>query len=231
MNYGYIDLNGELPLELNPDDEEDRYFIQLYHHVATAVDIQGKDVLEVGSGRGGGASYVKRYLKPRTVLGIDIAQSAVDLSNQLHQVPGLSFQQGDAENLPLEDELFDVVLNVESSHCYGNMEKFVAEVFRVLRPGGYFSFTDLRFANKLQETRKLFHESLFTILKEKIITENVVAALDEVSEWKKESLKKVTPFFLRKSFYDLTAVKDTGGYNVLKTGKKIYISCLLQKPV
>ena len=68
MNYGYIDLNGELPLELNPDDEEDRYFIQLYHHVATAVDIQGKDVLEVGSGRGGGRPRPARSPEPFTRL-------------------------------------------------------------------------------------------------------------------------------------------------------------------
>ena len=36
---------------------------QLYHYVAAAVDLDGKKVLEVGSGRGGSASYVARVLQ------------------------------------------------------------------------------------------------------------------------------------------------------------------------
>ncbi|SVD50227.1 uncharacterized protein METZ01_LOCUS403081 [marine metagenome] len=35
---------------------------QLYHYVAASVDLDGKKVLEVGSGRGGGANYVTRVL-------------------------------------------------------------------------------------------------------------------------------------------------------------------------
>ena len=52
MNYGFIDDN---PPELEPEDESDRLFIQLYHMNIRDVDLAGKQVLEVGSGRGGGA--------------------------------------------------------------------------------------------------------------------------------------------------------------------------------
>src|SRR4051794_29927493 len=62
MNYGYAPLDpGAAVPALRPEDEKDRYCIQLYHHVASACDLRGKDVLEVGCGRGGGASYVARY--------------------------------------------------------------------------------------------------------------------------------------------------------------------------
>ena len=54
MNYGFAPSAGA-PLPLEPVDEIDRYCIQLYHHVASAVDLAGREVLEVGSGRGGGA--------------------------------------------------------------------------------------------------------------------------------------------------------------------------------
>jgi len=47
MNYGYAELNGT-ELDLQGELEKDRYFIQLYHHVAAAVDLNGKKVLEVG---------------------------------------------------------------------------------------------------------------------------------------------------------------------------------------
>ena len=45
MNYGYAELNGQ-NLDLQGESEEDRYFIQLYHYVTTAVDIKNKKVLE-----------------------------------------------------------------------------------------------------------------------------------------------------------------------------------------
>jgi len=77
MNYGF-DENGFFP-DLKTEDKQERYPIQLYHHVASQTDLSGKVVLEVGSGRGGGASYVSRYLRPSSVLGVDISESAVEL--------------------------------------------------------------------------------------------------------------------------------------------------------
>ena len=63
LNYGYVDLDhGGEPLPLSEADENQRYEIQLYHHLATMIQFnwQGLKVLEVSSGRGGGACYLKR---------------------------------------------------------------------------------------------------------------------------------------------------------------------------
>src|SRR5204863_875878 len=125
-------------LPLDGADEVNRYSIQLYHHLARTVNMDGARVLEVGCGRGGGCSYLARYQQPASVLGIDFSAKAIAFCNRVHAVPGLTFQQGDAESLPCETGTFDVVLNVESSHCYGSVPAFLGEVFRVLRPGGYF---------------------------------------------------------------------------------------------
>jgi hypothetical protein len=74
MNYGFAELDGTAKtFELQPDDEAERYPIALYRHVATLAPIEGRDVLEIGSGRGGGASYVARYLKPSRMVGIDLS--------------------------------------------------------------------------------------------------------------------------------------------------------------
>ena len=99
------------------------------------VDLGGAEVVEteglhrrerqVGSGRGGGASYIARYLNPASMLGVDYSKSAVKLCSRIHSVPSLTFKQGDAESLPCADKSFDIVLNVESSHCYGSMDRFV----------------------------------------------------------------------------------------------------------
>src|SRR5688572_27985796 len=45
MNYGYIPPSGTPALALNPDDESNRYCIQLYHFVASAAELKGKRVL------------------------------------------------------------------------------------------------------------------------------------------------------------------------------------------
>ena len=52
--------------------------------------------------------------------------------------------QADAEKLPFDDESFDAIINVESSHCYPHIDSFLSEVRRVLAPGGCFGIVDFR---------------------------------------------------------------------------------------
>src|SRR5438067_13074187 len=73
MNYGYADIDPSAKeLSLSDDEGENRFCIQLYQHVAGAVDLYGKDVVEVGSGRGGGASYIARLVRSWLMLGLDL---------------------------------------------------------------------------------------------------------------------------------------------------------------
>ena len=51
MTYGYEPNDQVAPIALIAEEERDRYMIQLYHHVATAVYLTEKVVVEVGSGR------------------------------------------------------------------------------------------------------------------------------------------------------------------------------------
>jgi hypothetical protein len=44
----------------------------------------------------------------------------------------------------IPDVVFNPVINIESAHCYWSMDTFLPQVGRVLRPGGGFSFADLR---------------------------------------------------------------------------------------
>ena len=53
--------------------------------------------------------------------------------------------KGNAERLPFNDETFDVVLNVESSHLYTRRVNFVREVHRVLKTGGFLCTADVRY--------------------------------------------------------------------------------------
>ena len=229
MNYGYAELNGT-ELDLQGEPENDRYFIQLYHHVAAAVDLNGKKVLEVGSGRGGGASYVARVMNPSEMVGLDYSANAVKFSNKNNADDNLTFKEGDAENLPFNDDTFDIVLNVESSHCYGNMQQFVNEVNRVLKPGGYFSWADLRSAEEGTKLPNIFNSAGFTTKDERMITPQVLNALDLIHDRKMKMIDDNVPHFVQPAFRDFAGVKDSKIYSAFSDGSAVYISYILKKP-
>lgn len=230
MNYGFAPLDeAGQPLSLQPADEPNRSSIQLYHHVAGAVSLEGLDVLEVGCGRGGGASYVKRYLRPQQMTGVDFSAKAVRFCQANHHVEGLSFVQGDAESLPFADESFDAVLNVESSHCYGSMPAFLRQVHRVLRPGGHFLFADLRMATDLDRLQEQLLASGLTIVEREEITDRVLAALRSDSERKLTLIEKSVPKRLLPAFRQFAAVEGSETYEAFRTGAMVYVRYVLGK--
>lgn len=230
MNYGFITDIDTQKRELNAEDENDRVFIQLYDYVASQMNLKDKKVLEVGSGRGGGASFIARYHCPSELIGLDYSKKAVELSNDVHKgIENLSFIHGDAENLPFENNSFDAVVNVESSHCYGNMPKFVKEVSRILKPGGNFSWADLRGSSTISETENAFKIAELSKIQDRIITPNVVMALDEIHDRKSEMINAHVPRWIQPAFRDFAGVKDSKIYNGFKDGTTVYMSKAFQK--
>lgn len=238
LNYGYAPLEPPYQdIELAPDLEPDRYGMQLYNRVAGGADIAGKDVLEVGCGRGGGASFVFDRYKPASMVGLDLAEKAVVHCRSVHGRSGLDFRAGDAENLPFEDASFDAVLNVESSHCYPNIERFFAEVTRVLRPGGHLLFADLRGEDPTGETpsprdelREQIKAAGLEIVDEEDITRNVVRSLDLDSDRRKESVEKYTPKMLQPQMLDFAGVVGSKCYDNFDTGRATYTRFVARKP-
>ena len=230
MNYGYASLNGTSQIELKKEDESNRLFIQLYHYAASQIPIRGKQTLEIGSGRGGGASFVAQYHNPSHMTGLDYSATAVKLSISLHkEVSNLQFVQGDAESLPFNDKSFDAVINVESSHCYGNMAAFVKEASRVLKPGGYISWVDLRGEVMVSDTESAFNIPELSCIFEETITPQVLQALDDIHERKIEMIELHVPKFLQPAFRDFSGVKNSKIYNAFKDGSAVYLAKGYQK--
>ena len=93
--------------------------------------------LDIASGPG----YVAAAAAKRgaTVLGVDFSPGMVVQARQLH--PGIDFRDGDAEQLPLGNGLFDAAaMNFGILHL-GQPEKALLEAHRVLRSGGRFAFS------------------------------------------------------------------------------------------
>jgi len=228
MNYGFIDDNGP---ELDSEDESNRLFIQLYHQNIRDVDLLNKDVLEVGSGRGGGASWIAKYAKPRSLLAVDFSKNAVKLANKWYSSQNnLSFKEENAESLSMLNSSFDIVYNVESSHCYGNMEKFINEVYRVLKPGGFFCWTDFRDKPTITSVNSFFEKAKFEIISKKDITNEVLTALDDINNAKAKAISEKVPRAMRKSFETFAGVQGTPVYEAFKAGTLHYYQYLLKKP-
>jgi ubiquinone/menaquinone biosynthesis C-methylase UbiE len=230
MNYGYAASGAAAELPLARADEANRYSIQLYEHATRPVSLRGARVLEVGCGRGGGCSYLARYREPASVLGVDFSVKAIAFCNRVHSVPGLTFQQGDAEALPCQAGAFDVVINVESSHCYGSMPAFLAEVFRVLQPGGHFLWADFRSEERLAETHRQFDAAGFQRRGASLISADVLRALELISERKREMIRRLVPPLLVPCVEDFAGVRGTRVYESLRTGAIQYTSGVFQKP-
>ena len=228
MNFGFY--SEKLHLDLETEDEFERYPIQLYHHVATQVDIAGKTMLEIGSGRGGGASFIARYLQPSKITGIDISSTAVELCDSLYTENNIEFIVGDSENLPQENETFDIVINVESSHCYGSVDDFLSEVKRVLKPKGYFLFCDLRTLEMIDVLETQFHDSGLVLIEKKDITANVIQGLEKMSLFRKKRIHEAVPWGIKGIFESYAGVQGSKTYESFVDGSLVYISAVFQKP-
>ncbi|MBX2892377.1 MAG: class I SAM-dependent methyltransferase [Saprospiraceae bacterium] len=229
MNYGFEPDEQVARPELSEADEPDRYPLQLYHFLVTQTDIEGKTMLEIGSGRGGGASYIARYLKPTSITGMDIADNAVAFANKRHKSPNLGYVTGNAEQIPFEDGRFDVVINVESSHAYGSVANFFAEVKRVLRPGGYFLITDMRDPKNLATFEQTLLGSGLSLVAKKVISENVVQAIALEDDMKRARIRRQIPARYVKFFEEFGGVKGSQIDEDLRSGKLIYFWYVLQK--
>ncbi len=230
MNYGYVPNDDEPPVTLSDDPRIQKYPMQMYHYLAAKTPIKGKHVLEVGSGRGGGAHYVAGSFQPASYVGMDIAQSAVDLSNRIHVLPNLRFLRGSAEDIPLADNSIDVVLNVESCHAYGSVDKFLSEVKRVLKGGGYLLLVDFRDEKNMNLLRRQLQHSGLELLQEEDIAPNVVKAMEAEDDVKRERIKTLFPPKWQKIFGEFAGVVGSRIHQNLKSGARQYHRFVLKKP-
>ncbi len=230
MNYGFaFDERAGAP-DLLEEDETERYCAQLYHAVASQVDMEGQRLLDVGSGRGGGTFHVHRYLKLASTVGLDQASSAVEFCRKTYGgTGGLEFTCGDAMDIPFPEGEFDTVLNVESSHCYPDRQEFFAGVFRTLKPGGHFLYTDFNAPGE-RAGRELVNVG-FDDLIETDITKNVVRGLLLDQKRRVQEIEKRFPVGTRKVARLWAGTPDSWIFRDFKTGAREYIMYRATKPV
>ena len=239
LNYGYAPLEATAPQPPCDGRESDGLGLQLYAAVAGAADLSGKDVLEVGCGRGGGTAFLFERFAPRSMTGLDLARRAIARCRARFARPGLRFGAGNAERLPFADGTFDALLSVESTHCYPDPPSFFGEVDRVLRPGGVLLLADLRssaptsegvFAREdVQQLRRQLSDAGFHALEQEDITANVTRALELDTPARKARSERRVPKPLRPLVLGFAAVEGSPVYRAFAARELTYMRFALEK--
>lgn len=227
MNYGYSKNNHSI--ELEEKDRLNRYSSQLYQFVAGSVEIEGKDILEIGCGRGGGLSYVSRYMSPKSAIGLDLSKNSIEFCQNYYSNENIRFVRGNAERLNFQKNTFDVVINVESSHRYLIMENFLSEAYRVLKPGGFLLFADFRPDHEMELLENQLKSARFIPVKSEVITDNVLEALELTSTDRQVLVRKLTPKILHRIGDMFATTKGTPTFNKLATHQFEYLFYMLMK--
>jgi SAM-dependent methyltransferase len=97
---------------------------------------QGGLVLDNGCGTGHGANYIADT-GARTVVGVDISPEAIGQARNSYRRPNLSFCVMDCRSLSFDRDIFDFVSSLEVIEHLAETERYVWEVHRVLRSGGW----------------------------------------------------------------------------------------------
>jgi SAM-dependent methyltransferase len=228
LNYAFETV-PPVGLRLEPEDEPNRACIQLYHYVASQVDLRGKTVLEVSCGHGGGASWITRTMQPASYTGLDLNPTGVQFCQQRHRVAGLTFVQGDAQKLPFPDNSFDAVVNVEASHCYPDFPGFIAEVTRVLRPGGHFLYADFRFGDQFAAWQIAIAAAPLRVIRARDIRAEVLRGMDCNAERSRALVRQQLPRFLHSLGFDFAGVPRSRVYMALETAEMAYRAWCFRK--
>ena len=146
--------------------------------MAQASLISSDHLLDVCSGVGGPARYIS-WKSGCQVTGLDLTASRVAGAIELTQATGLAervdFVQGNALEMPFDDNSFTCVIGQEAFAHIPNKKQLISECARVLKPGGRMVFSDIMSHQKLSQDNadRLFEGMRFS----------EIATLQEYTSW------------------------------------------------
>jgi ubiquinone/menaquinone biosynthesis C-methylase UbiE len=183
----------------------------------------------VSCGRGGGASFLARHFAPAAVLAIDRSPAAIAFCRRHSAERRLRFAVADAERLRLPASSFDVAVNVEASHAYGDGERFLGEVHRVLRPGGRLLLADFRPRDGLAAWEAQFSRAGFEVEEREDITQHVIQSLAQSSPARLAMIRRWGPAPWFWFFRNFSGARGSRVYGRFVRGELVYLRYRLRK--
>ena len=108
---------------------------------------EGDTVIDLGSGAGNDCFIARRFTGEKgKVIGIDFTSEMIAKARENAEKIGFNnveFRQGDIEDMPVTSGKADVIVSNCVLNLVPNKHKVISEIFRVLKPGGHFSISDV----------------------------------------------------------------------------------------
>ena len=116
---------------------------------------EGDVVVDLGSGAGNDCFVARRSTGATgKVIGIDFTPAMIEKARANAEKMGyhnVEFRQGDIENMPITSNIADVVVSNCVLNLVPNKHAVIQDIFRVLKPGGHFSISDVVLVGALPE--------------------------------------------------------------------------------
>lgn len=125
------------------DPDEAPVAVQRLVETIAAELATGGDVLDVGNGLAEQEPLIADVARTRTLTAVNITLSQLRAGHDRLAEAGANGVNADATRLPLRSGSFDGVISVEAAFHFPSRERFFAETFRVLRPGGVLTMSDI----------------------------------------------------------------------------------------
>ncbi len=128
------------------------------HRYAIALSlIKDKTVLDIASGEGYGSHLMS--FESNYVFGVDIDEETIERAKTKYKRENLKFLKGSTTQIPLQDNSVDVIISFETIEHHDEHEQMLAEIKRVLRPGGtlLISSPDKYFYSDIRSYSNPFH--------------------------------------------------------------------------
>lgn len=141
-------------------DVEIRRLIDEPTVISELLELDGREILELGCGRAVNTRAIAAAGQNRTMLALEVDERQHALNLQIEDLGNVTFALGGAEKIPAADQSFDAVFLFKSLHHVPAdlMQPAMREIARVLRPGGYAYVSEPLFRGSFNDCLRLFHD-------------------------------------------------------------------------
>jgi hypothetical protein len=121
------------------------------------------------------------------------------------------------------------VINIESSHAYGQRQRFLQQVWHVLRPGGSLLMADFFLAGAIATWERDVTATGFAVHAKEDITAGVLRSLDQSSALRLQAIRDLTPRWLSPLFRNFVGAQGSRVVRAMRTGRTRYLRYELAK--